>query len=370
MKHRTLLLGGIAALSLLSASVWAQQGMRGPAPAAPAAPRAFAQWDKVVISVEQKIGSNIAILHGNPGVDTSHPDGSGGRLAMLYGPDGVLMIDNNNEEVHDKVLAAVRGVSKGPIKMLINSHAHPDHTGGNAFFARQGAIIMAQENLRSELMPNPSAGPRPAGAPAPQPVYPASLPVVTYNYDAATRGKPAMVIHMNGETVDVIPMMPSHMGGDSIVKFENANMIYIEDFYRNFGYPFADQGNGGSLNGMLDAIDLMNQVSNDQTLLVPGHGTMIHKKDLVPYRNMIKDLLAKTKKMVDAGKTLQEVQAADLLKPYAGQNKGEDEASSKRFVTALYYESKGLPPVVNGRRTMPRPQQAAAPAPAMSMKKM
>jgi glyoxylase-like metal-dependent hydrolase (beta-lactamase superfamily II) len=357
MKIKFLLLGGIAIASVLSASVWAQNAAK-----APPAPRAFAQWDKVVISTEQKIGNNLAILHGNPGVDTSHPDASGGRLMMLYGPDGVLMIDDNNEEVHDKVLAAVRAVSKGPIKMLINSHAHPDHTGGNAFFARQGAIIMAQENLRDELMPNPNAGPRPAGAPAPQPVDPMSLPVVTYKYDPATKGKPAMVIHMNGETVDVIPMMPSHMGGDSIIKFENANVIYIEDFYRNFGYPFADQGNGGSLKGMLDAIDLMNQVSNDQTLLVPGHGTTIHRKDLAPYRAMIVDLLAKTKKMVDAGKTLEDVQASDLLKPYAGQNQGEDEASSKRFLTALYYETKGLPPVVDGRRTMPRPNRPAAPS--------
>jgi glyoxylase-like metal-dependent hydrolase (beta-lactamase superfamily II) len=359
MKHKAMLLGGIAAASLLSAAVWAQ-GMKGPA--APPAPRAFAQWDKVVISVEQKIGSNIAILHGNPGVDTSHPDASGGRVAVLYGPDGVLMVDVNNEEVHEKVLKTVRTLSNAPIKLLINSHAHPDHTGGNAYFARQGAVIMAQENLRDELLPNPNAGPRPAGAPAPAAVDPAMLPVVTYNYDPATKGKPAVTVHMNGETVDVIPMMPSHMGGDSIVKFEKANVIYIEDFYRNFGYPFADQGNGGSLKGMLDAIDLMNSVSNDQTLLIPGHGTLIHKKDLVPYRAMIVDLLGKTRKLIDAGKSLDEVLAANITKPYDGQNQGEDEASRKRFVTALYYESKGLPPVVKGRRAMPRPVPAAAPA--------
>jgi cyclase len=367
MTHKAMLLGGIAALSLLSAGVWAQ-GMKGPAPAAPA-PRAFAQWDKVTMTVEQKIGSNLAIIHGNPGVDTSHPDASGGRVAVLYGPDGVLMVDANNEEIHEKLLKAVRTLSGGPIKLLINSHAHPDHTGGNAYFARQGAVIMAQENLRDELMPNPNAGPRPAGAPAQPPLDPASLPVVTYNYDPATKGKPAVTIHMNGETVDVIPMMPSHMGGDSIIKFEKANVIYIEDFYRNFGYPFADQGNGGSINGMVEAIDLMGKLSDDQTLLIPGHGTLVHKKDLLPYRAMLVDLMGKTKKLVAAGKTLDDVQAANLLKSYAGQNQGEDEASTKRFVAELYYEAKGLPPMMNGRRAMPRPAQAA-PAPAMSMKKM
>jgi glyoxylase-like metal-dependent hydrolase (beta-lactamase superfamily II) len=355
MKYQLLFLS--AAAALLSAPVWAQGAMK-----APPAPRAFAQWDKVTITVEQKIGANLAILHGNPGVDTSHPDASGGRVMALYGPDGVMMVDDNNEEVHDKVLAAVRTLSQGPIKLLVNSHAHPDHTGGNAFFARQGAVIMAQENLRDELMPNPNAPPRPAGAPPLPPVDPASLPVVTYNYDPATKGKPAITIHMNGETVDVIPMMPSHMGGDSIIKFERANVIYIEDFYRNFGYPFADQANGGSLKGMLEAVDLMESLSNDQTLLIPGHGTVVHKKDLLPYRAMIVDLLAKTKKMVDAGKSLDDVIAANLIAPYAGQNKGEDEASTRRFVQELYYESKGLPPVVNGRRAMPRPPQAAAPS--------
>jgi cyclase len=376
MKHKTLLMGGIAAASLLSAAVWAQ-GMSGPKPAAaptarPAAAvgfqRNFAQWDKVTMTVEQKIGSNLAIIHGNPGVDTSHPDASGGRVMALYGPDGILMVDANNEEVGEKVYKAVRTLSNAPIKILVNSHAHPDHTGGNAYMAKQGAIIFAQENLRDELLPNPNAPPRPAGAPAFPAVDPASLPVVTYKYDPATKGKPAVTVHMNGETVDFIPMMPSHMGGDTIIRFEKANVIYIEDFFRNFGYPFADQGNGGSLAGMLDAIDLMGKLADDNTLLVPGHGTLVHKKDLLPYRAMVADLLTKTKKLVAAGKTLDEVQAADLLKPYAGQNQGEDEGSAKRFVAALYYEAKGLPPVVNGRRAMPRPAPAAAPAAAATKK--
>ena len=373
MKVKTILLGGIAALSLASAAVFAQ-GMSGPAPrpAAPAAgaQRAFAQWDKVTITTEQKIGNNLAILHGNPGVDTSHPDASGGRVAVLYGPDGVLMVDDNNEEVGAKVLAAVRQLSNGPIKILVNSHAHPDHTGGNAFFAKQGAVIYAQENLRDELMPNPNAPPRPATAPPLPKLDPASLPVVTYNYNPATKGQPAVVIHMNGETVDFIPTVPAHMGGDTIVKFEKANVIYIEDFYRNFGYPFADQGNGGSLQGMLEAIDMMGKLSDANTLLIPGHGTLVHMKDLLPYRAMVADLLGKTKKMVAAGKTLQDVEASDMIKVYAGQNKGEDAGSTKRFLDELYYEAKGLPPVVDGRRAMPRPAAAAAPAAPATTKKM
>ena len=108
----------------------------------------------------------------------------------------------------------------------------------------------------------------------------AGVPVVTYNYNPATPGQPAVTFNMNGETVDFIPMMPSHTAGDTIVRFRKANVIYIEDFYRNFGYPFADQANGGSIKGMLEAIDLFEKLAGPDTTLVPGHGTLIKKKDL------------------------------------------------------------------------------------------
>ena len=104
---------------------------------------------------------------------------------------------------------------------------------------------------------------------------------------------------MNGEVVDFIPMMPSHTAGDTIVRFRNANVIYIEDFYRNFGYPFADQANGGSIQGMLAAVDLFAKISGPDTWLVPGHGTLIKAKDLAPYRAMIEDIWGKVKALRD-----------------------------------------------------------------------
>ena len=134
--------------------------------------------------------------------------------------------------------------------------------------------------------------------------------MVTYKYDPTTEGKPAVTIHMDDETVDFIPMMPSHMGGDTVVRFEKANVIYIEDFYRNFGYPFADQANGGSIKGMLKAIDLLEKLADDNTILVPGHGTLVHKKDMLPYRAMLVDLIAEVTKMRNAGKSLKDVEVA------------------------------------------------------------
>jgi cyclase len=312
-------------------------------------------FSKVQILVTGKLAPNLYILHGNAGVDTAHPDASGGRMAVLFGPDGVLLVDSENKPVAAKSLAAIRTFTQAPIKMMVNSHAHSDHTGGNGFFARQGAVIMAQENLRYEMMPNPNAPPRPAGAPPPPAFDPMDLPTVTYNYDPATEGKPAMVIHMNGETVDLIPMMPSHMGGDTVIKFEKANAIYIQDFYRNFGYPFADQANGGSIKGMLKAVDLLMKLSDDKTVLVPGHGTWIHKQDLLPYRAMIVDLLAKVGALRKSGRSLKDILAMNITQKYDANTLGDTQDSKDRFVTELYNEAVGeLPPIVNGRRNMPR----------------
>jgi glyoxylase-like metal-dependent hydrolase (beta-lactamase superfamily II) len=159
---------------------------------------------------------------------------------------------------------------------------------------------------------------------------------------------------MNGETVDFIPMMPSHTAGDTIVRFNNANVIYIEDFYRNFGYPFADQANGGSIKGMIEAVDLIQELAGPNTTLVPGHGTLVSKKDLLGYRAMLVDILGKVRKLRDEGKSLDEVLAANLTAPYDATTLGDTKQSKDRFITEVYDELKDFPPVVNGERRMPR----------------
>jgi len=255
------------------------------------------------------------------------------------------MVDSQDEELTQKTIDCIRTLSKEPIRILVTSHAHPDHSGGMAIVQKQGAVLFGQADLRREMMP--------PGSPANATTGAMALPMVTYKYDPASKGKPAVTISMNGETVDFIPMMPSHLGGDTIIKFRKANVIYIEDFYRNFGYPFADQANGGSINGMVEAIDMMGSLSNDNTVLVPGHGTLIHKKDLLPYRAMLIDILAKVKALVDQGKTLDEVLAANLTAPYDANTAGDDPSSIRRYITETFFEVKGLPPIVNGRRAMP-----------------
>jgi glyoxylase-like metal-dependent hydrolase (beta-lactamase superfamily II) len=306
-------------------------------------------WDKIQIMVTSKMSPNLFVLHGSEALDPAHPDGSGGRAMALFGPDGVLMVDTENRQVADKTLAAIRSFTNAPIKVLVNTHIHSDHTGANAFFAQQGAVIFAQENLRNEMLRPP---PRANGQPAPAP-DPAAVPVVTYNYDPAAPGKPAVTFNMNGETVDFIPMMPSHTAGDTIVRFRNANVIYIEDFYRNFGYPFADQSNGGSIKGMLEAIDLFDKLAGADTTLIPGHGTLIKKRDLLAYRAMLVDVMAKVKALREQGKSLKEVLAANLTAPYDNTTQGDTQQSKDRFITEAYDEVKDFPPVVDGKRTMP-----------------
>src|SRR4051812_36317378 len=210
MKARVLLMMSVGA-AILGPGLVAQRPQYPVELIAPGkGPFTFAEgyqipWDKIEIKVTAKMSPNLFVLHGSEGLDPAHPDASGGRAMALFGPDGVLMVDTENRQVAEKTLQAVRTFTNGPIRVLVNTHIHSDHTGANAFFAQQGALIYAQENLRSEMLRPP---PRANGQPAPAP-EPAAVPVATYQYNPATAGQPAVTFNMNGETVDFIPMMPS-----------------------------------------------------------------------------------------------------------------------------------------------------------------
>ena len=356
MKNHARLSLGVAVIAALPAIILAQQAGY-PITVIPTGKGPFTfptgyqtPWERIEIMVTEKMSPNLFVLHGSQGLDPAHPDASGGRAMALFGPDGVLLVDTENRQVQDKTLKTIRSFTSAPIKILVNTHIHSDHTGANAFFAQQGAVIFAQENLQSEMLRPPA---RANGQPAPAP-DPAAVPVGTYRYNPDAPGEPALTFNMNGETVDFIPMMPSHTAGDTIVRFRKANVIYIEDFYRNFGYPFADQANGGSVRGMIDAVDLIRKLAGPDTTLVPGHGTLIKKDDLLPYRAMLVDILAKVKTLRDQGKSLTDVLAANLTAPYDKTTLGDTQQSKDRFITEAYDEVKDFPPVVDGKRTMPR----------------
>src|SRR4029077_14642909 len=199
-------------------------------------------------------------------------------------------------------------------------------------FAKQGALIYSREELREEMLHPPRQG---NGAPAPAP-DPAGVPVVTY--PLGTPGAPAVTIHLDGEVVDLIPIPASHTGGDTVIRFQHANAIYIGDFYRNFGYPFADQANGGSIEGMIAAIDMIAKTAGPDTTLITGHGTLVKKAHVGPYRAMLLDILAKKTELGDQGKSLDYVLAANLTAPYDATTKGDTPESKRRFITEVYNE--------------------------------
>jgi cyclase len=287
-------------------------------------------FDKVQI-ITEKLGPNVYMLTGSSGLDPSHEDAAGGRVGVLAGPDGILMVDSQYAQLTEKVLAAIRQIDKGPIRFLVNTHIHRDHTAGNAFFAKQGAVIFAREELRQGMV-GLSKAPNAATNPV---ANPAGFPVVTYGMG------PPVKIHMNDETVDFIPIRAAHTGGDTNIKFEKANVLFIGDFYRNYGFPFIDIGNGGSLKGMLEGLDVTMKSADANTTIVPGHGTLIKRDDMVPYRDMVLAVADKIQQMVVQGKSLQEVLAAKVTAPYAAKVAGGTDSSAERFVTEVYQELKG-----------------------------
>src|SRR6202140_3397310 len=293
-------------------------------------------YAKIEILTE-KIAPNLYMLTGSAGADPGHQDAAGGRIGVLAGPDGIFMVDAQYAQITDKVVAAIRKISSEPIRFLVNTHVHGDHTSGNANFVRMGALLFAREELREEMSrpPAPSA----AGGPAPA-RDPARLPVVTYGM-----GDPVK-LRVNGEIVDLIPVRAAHTGGDTMIRFENADVIMIGDFYRNYGYPFIDTNNGGTLKGALEALDATMKLAGPNTRLVPGHGTIINRTDMVSYRDMILGVQAKVQQMISEGKSEQEVVAAKVTAPYDAKVPGGllpagAGTSADRFVSMVYSQLKG-----------------------------
>jgi cyclase len=291
-------------------------------------------YARIEITTDQ-IAPNLYMLSGSAGLDPSHEDAAGGRIGVLAGPDGILMVDAQYAELGDKVLAAIRRISSAPIRFLVNTHIHRDHTAGNAKFAKLGATIFAREELRAGMS---GAARSLNGNPAPA-SDPAAIPVVTYGMGEPVR------LHMNGEIVDLVPIRAAHTGGDTMIRFEHANAIMIGDYYRNFGYPFIDINNGGSLQGMLEALDFTMKVAGPDTRLVPGHGTLIKRADLIPYRDMIFAVQGKVRELVAQGKSLQDVLAAHVTASYdatvpGGLLPAGAGTSADRFVTEVYQELK------------------------------
>jgi cyclase len=255
-------------------------------------------------------------------------EGHGGRITVLTGPDGVLMIDSQFAPLTDKIVAAIRQISDQPIRFLINTHVHADHTGGNENLARQGALIFSRDELRCRLM-HPSPGPN-GKAPPPAPAK--ALPVVTYNSP--------VTLHVNGEDVQLIPIRAAHTDGDTLIRFPKQDVLVVGDYYRSVGYPFVDIFNGGTLEGLLAGLDETIRLSGPNTKIIPGHGPVVDRNAVIAQRDLVLSMRDRMLPLIAKRMTVDEVLAQKLT---AGTEVSVPQGAqtAEEFVRWLYAELTG-----------------------------
>ena len=240
--------------------------------------------------------------------------GAGGNIGLSIGEDGVVMIDDQFAPLTDKILGAIRELNDGEIRFVINTHVHPDHTGGNENLGNMGILILARDEVRVRLS-------------ASQPKE--ALPVLTYS-DAIT-------IHLNGEEVYAFSVAPAHTDGDTFIHFKNSDVIHAGDVFRTTAFPVIDTNNGGTLDGTLEALGTLVGKAGPDTKIVPGHGEVSSRTDVMGFRDMILDVKSKVVSMVERGLNYEEVAEANPTSAYNARY-GDPE----RFLRAVYSELGGI----------------------------
>ncbi len=219
--------------------------------------------------------------------------GKGGNIGVSVGDDGVFMIDDQFAPATTAILDQIRTVSDKPVRFLVNTHFHRDHTGGNENLGKAGVLIFAHDNVRARLLGKE------------QPAPDAALPVVTFS-DATT-------FHMNGQTIRVFHVPAAHTDGDAMIHFVEANVIHMGDTFFNGFYPFIDSRSGGSLDGVFAAIDIVLGMAGADTVIIPGHGPVAKRGDLIAYRDMLIKARDGIRPLIADGRTVEQIVAAKPL---------------------------------------------------------
>lgn len=252
--------------------------------------------------------------------------GSGGNIGLSVGDDAAFIVDDQFAPLTPKILAAIAALTPKPVRFVLNTHWHFDHTGGNENLGKAGALVVAHDNVRKRMSTdqfiaalNRSEKAAPKGA----------LPVVTFT-DAVT-------FHINGDSVIATKMPPAHTDGDAIVHFVKANVIHMGDVFHNAGLPFVDRSSGGSINGVISTADLVLGMATADTKIIPGHGPLADRARLKAWRDALVASRDRVRAEIAAGKTVDQVLAAKITEPYAKDWAGGHE----RFVRTLYEELSG-----------------------------
>ncbi|WP_457577443.1 MBL fold metallo-hydrolase [Desulfomarina sp.] len=228
--------------------------------------------------------------------------GKGGNIGLFTGEGGTLTIDDQLAPLTEEIMEAVRSVGGRPPSFLINTHYHPDHSGGNENFGAENTLIFSHHNVRERLRTGyylkefemKQAGLKREG-----------LPVVTFSRDIS--------FHLNGDTVQAVHVAHAHTDGDSFIHFSRANVIHTGDVFFNGFYPFIDVDHGGSLKGMIEAVDRILSIANDNTKIIPGHGPLADRRQLENYRRMLATVYERLRKLKAAGVTAEEAAEKEPL---------------------------------------------------------
>jgi cyclase len=254
-------------------------------------------------------------------------DGIGGTIGVLFGPDGVFMVDTQFPNLSEKIAAAIRQFTRQPIKFIVNTHLHGDHTGGNENFGKMGATIISREMLRYRLAhPNP----QPNGQPG-VPTAPIGLPRQTY--------RDRLTLHLNGEEVRLIAVPSAHTDGDTMVYFPGFDTIMTGDLYRAIQYPVVDRTNGGSLQGLLEGLGLIVALAGPNTRIIPGHGPTVERMAVIAHRDIVLTIRDRVAALLTQGKTEDEVVASKVTADLDAKIQ-QPGTTAERFVRQVYADLK------------------------------
>jgi glyoxylase-like metal-dependent hydrolase (beta-lactamase superfamily II) len=236
----------------------------------------------------EKVAEGLYVLFGN-----------GGNVGVSAGPDGVFIIDDQYAPMTPALSEAIAKISDSPVRFVINTHWHGDHTGGNENFGKMGAVVIAHDNVRARMSVPQAMEFFKRSVPASPP---GALPVITFNDSVS--------LHLNGDDVRVIHVADAHTDGDAIIHFRKANVIHAGDTFFNGWYPFIDADSGGSIAGLMAAVDTMLVLADDGTRIIAGHGPVSDRAGLEAYRKMLVETVTRIRTLRAEGKTVEEIVAA------------------------------------------------------------
>jgi glyoxylase-like metal-dependent hydrolase (beta-lactamase superfamily II) len=278
-------------------------------------------FSKVEIKVS-KVSGNIYMLVG-----------AGGNIAASVGEDGIVIVDDQFAPLADKIQAALKnlGITDKPVRFVINTHYHGDHTGGNVPFNNAGSTLIAQDNVRKRLESGGTAGNGGSIKMENKPAEKAALPIITFEHD--------VTVHLNGEDIRALHFPAGHTDGDSIIFFPKNNVVHMGDDFVRYGFPFIDVASGGSVQGMIDAMEKATAKLPADVRVIPGHGALSNLDDVRAFTKMLKETSAMVQKALNEKKTLEQMKKEKILAPW--EKFSGDFVNTDAFIETLYNSLTG-----------------------------